>query len=825
MFETAVEPSLAEFCAQHDLYLDGRRPRRARTGAKVTWEDDLGNKHDLDHVIERGGTEDERGIPAAFIETAWRRYTKHSKNKAQEMQAAVLPVLAKWRHVRPFGGAMLAGEFTAASLTQLRSNGFAVLHISYATIIDVFSYAGIDAYFDESTSDAHLRNQIDLYEALTDAEREAIGASLRRAARDEIEGFITELGTTILRRIVKVSILPLHGSTTTVGSVASAIQLLRHYSQPQDIPALIRFEVSVRYDNDDRIESPRTSRTRPTPSHFSNRSTSNRLVAASTEPGLERVQPTREGPSPRLGGSRAGGAGDNPGGARRHRSSRPLRPRRRRRLYELSGDGALALSIDDALRGPGARSGGSLASARRVTVGFMKPSRNALCNCGSGRKYKRCCLARAARMVAGTRRHDSLGSRVKEWAERELSAELEAARAEFGPIENANQAFIFDSWFHSDRPTATGSTPVVMYAARSEIGAAERAEVAPMASARLGLYRVIAATAGSSIVLSDLLGERTVEVYSRDVSAAVARWDILLARLMEGHGLDPPTLWASVRPMSDAEGEVVIAEIERIAGERGGSASEALASRSLEIFRFTPPVPTWAVFTPEGDRLEEWQTELKLSDCEAARRVLSKLGAVPLDDEPEVLALSMIQPRRALLARREGAELPPGSVVLESGVNGFDQIAVADLELDHDRLKLTACSRPRFEWALGAMHDEFGELVEAVGTESVRSLDELRAERDRRGPEHGRDDAEPSLLERVWLAEAFRRRSLGWADDSNPELGGATPREAVAAGRDAEVLPLAVRAENGISRTRFGGVAVEEVDLLGELGLEFDAAA
>jgi len=43
-----------------------------------------------DHVLERGGTDAMRGVPAAFIETGWRRCTKHSRNKAQEIQGAVL---------------------------------------------------------------------------------------------------------------------------------------------------------------------------------------------------------------------------------------------------------------------------------------------------------------------------------------------------------------------------------------------------------------------------------------------------------------------------------------------------------------------------------------------------------------------------------------------------------------------------------------------------------------------------------------------------------------------------------------------------------------
>lgn len=253
MFELAVEPPLASFCAQHELYLDGRRPRRARTGVKVTWEDDLGNKHDLDHVIERGGTEDERGIPAAFIETAWRRYTKHSKNKAQEMQAAVLPVLAKWSHVRPFAGVMLAGEFTSNSLQQLKSNGFSVLHIPYQTMIDVFAESGMDVYFDEGTADAHLQAQIDTYETLSTDDKVRIGAALRLAAADEIGAFVESLSTAILRLIVSVSVLPLHGTKTSVSTVASAVHLLRNYSPSETPGALVRFEVIVRYDNGDRI--------------------------------------------------------------------------------------------------------------------------------------------------------------------------------------------------------------------------------------------------------------------------------------------------------------------------------------------------------------------------------------------------------------------------------------------------------------------------------------------------------------------------------------------------------------------------------------------
>src|SRR3990172_6168045 len=93
LLETVVLPQLDAFCKNQGLYLDHQKKGRpARTGKKVTWEDQYGNVHDLDFVIERDGTDEKNGRPLAFIETAWRRYIKHSRNKAQEIQGAILPL-------------------------------------------------------------------------------------------------------------------------------------------------------------------------------------------------------------------------------------------------------------------------------------------------------------------------------------------------------------------------------------------------------------------------------------------------------------------------------------------------------------------------------------------------------------------------------------------------------------------------------------------------------------------------------------------------------------------------------------------------------------
>lgn len=142
--ELAVRQPLEEIAKEFDLYLDYKHPRRARNGRKkVSWKDSQGNTHDLDYVLEEGGSEKMLGRPRAFIETAWRRYTKHSRNKAQEIQGAITPLAKTYQNSHPFLGAVLAGVFTEGSLTQFRSHDFTLAYCPYETILQAFATGGL----------------------------------------------------------------------------------------------------------------------------------------------------------------------------------------------------------------------------------------------------------------------------------------------------------------------------------------------------------------------------------------------------------------------------------------------------------------------------------------------------------------------------------------------------------------------------------------------------------------------------------------------------------------------------------------------------------
>lgn len=258
VMEEALKPVLQEMADRHELYLDsdGSRPG-VRPGAHVAWVDDLGNSHDLDFVLERGGSATRQGNPAAFVEAAWRRYTKHSKAKAQEIQAAVLPVLAKWNNVKPTPAAVVAGQWTAPALQQLRSSGFVVLHLEFLTTARVFREAGIDIEGEsgENTPDAFWQRQCDAYLTKSDPEKRALARALREAHAEQFQAFISELEHRVMRTIDHVVVTPLHGNAGQYASVPEAIQATRSYSCGVEAAPFLRFEIRIAYTNGDVIQA------------------------------------------------------------------------------------------------------------------------------------------------------------------------------------------------------------------------------------------------------------------------------------------------------------------------------------------------------------------------------------------------------------------------------------------------------------------------------------------------------------------------------------------------------------------------------------------
>lgn len=253
LLELAIEPHLEKFARKHKLFLDKKGERKARAGKKLSWTDGKNNKHDLDFVLERGGTVNKTGAPVAFIEVAWRRYTKHSRNKAQEIQGAIIPLTEKYRNSSPFVGVVLAGEFTDGSLNQLKSHGFGVLYFPYATVVKAFGKFGINAASDEGTSEKDFKKKIESWNKLQN--KTEVAKELLKLNKKNVDEFLDSLSKSVSRFIERVIILPLHGQESSASTVTEAIDFLKKYSEDRPKLPLVKYEIIIKYNTGDRIDA------------------------------------------------------------------------------------------------------------------------------------------------------------------------------------------------------------------------------------------------------------------------------------------------------------------------------------------------------------------------------------------------------------------------------------------------------------------------------------------------------------------------------------------------------------------------------------------
>lgn len=256
--EEAFYDMLLPLAKEFGLFADRQGERKpARKGKLVTWIDDHGNKHNLDFVLERGGSEMTIGAPAAFIESAWRRYTKHSVNKASEIANALVPLRRTYASSRPFLGAVIAGEWTEGGITHMKSQAINVLHVPMMTIVDAFATENVDVFFQEDTDADYMSAQVTAWDALGEEGQGRVITALREKASGRFEEYATKIRAHLSRKVQSVVILSLRGKAQTASSVPEAVALLSalESQQPQlDELALVRIEVQVRYSNTDKID-------------------------------------------------------------------------------------------------------------------------------------------------------------------------------------------------------------------------------------------------------------------------------------------------------------------------------------------------------------------------------------------------------------------------------------------------------------------------------------------------------------------------------------------------------------------------------------------
>jgi hypothetical protein len=451
----------------------------------------------------------------------------------------------------------------------------------------------------------------------------------------------------------------------------------------------------------------------------------------------------------------------------------------------------------------------------------MKPGRNDPCPCGSGRKYKQCCLAKDTalspdellwrrlrrdldgllpELLAESVRHFGRTGVEEAWDEFNLWPETDDPEdQEFD--ETSPYAPLFLSWYVYDWLPDAPDTEVPeraweITAARAylqhkgaRLTALRREYMEACMAAPFSFHEVLRCEPGRGFRLRDVLTGTEAEVLERSGSEGVEPGELLYAKIVSVEGV---ALMETCAPVLIPPQE----KIQLIELRRKMSAATALSAAGLRAYdlelrtvllpmmdRLLNPRPP-AVANTDGDPLEFHTLRLDLPDPTAAVAQLRDLAA-GVEEEDFESGIERDAAGRVVRADISWLRAGGAGTPMENTVLGRIKVEAGRLSAEVNSAKRATALRALLEGRLPGAR-----ALPSVVQSSHALVEEAHARALAGGPlppdpEQERLMAMPEV--QAALRETLLRHYRSWPDEQLPALGGCTPRQAVqdADGREA----------------------------------------
>jgi hypothetical protein len=441
----------------------------------------------------------------------------------------------------------------------------------------------------------------------------------------------------------------------------------------------------------------------------------------------------------------------------------------------------------------------------------MKPGRNDPCPCGSGRKYKHCCLLKADTVPADEllwrrvrRAIDPLPRELLREAQRHFGAiglaeawhEFQLFESEEPFDEESPYASLFFAWFLHDwlpDPADTRLPPAVhdvtvasAYLARvgARLDPIARRYVDACGVAPFSFHEVLDVRRGAGFRLRDVMLGTEAEVIEHSGSASVEPGDILFAKLVpiEGihliEGMGPVALPPVHKP--------ALVDLRKRVGARDSLfGSDVLREFDLELHEaylaiansiLNPKLPE--LRNTDGDTIELHTLIFDLEAPEAAFDALKDLAAGLSAEEMNSGAQRDADGRFVsgeITWRRLGNRMH----------KDWDNTSLGTLRIDGRRLtaevnsaKRAAALRRLIERRLGDTARVRPSVVQSVQSMLRRKPTPREVSRQKRREADQAEFAAQPDVQRAML-EHMRSHYRAWVDQKIPALGNRTPRRAV----------------------------------------------
>lgn len=438
-----------------------------------------------------------------------------------------------------------------------------------------------------------------------------------------------------------------------------------------------------------------------------------------------------------------------------------------------------------------------------------KVGRNDPCPCGSGKKYKKCCLRGEDATVAAPedflhRRIRALiedlpeqmlrfaGNRLGRGLIDEAWADFTSGEEEaFDPKSPHGPAFL--SWFFYLWSLESARIENRELAAKTETVAAaflaqRRRHLDPLVAryiescgkALFSFHEVVRVEPGRGFALRDLMRERETFVMERSGSSNARPGDLMFAQIVTIDGLALIEGWGPV-VFEPGDKPAIIALRKSIRGEHDAFSEALLDAHDTELIglyldlaerRLNPALPK--LQNTDGDPLEHHTMVFGVSDPPAAA---AALDAARLDGGEEIVRDDAGREGDDRLTEADWTWMRAGNAMHKS----WDNTTLGRLVLVGGQLKVHVNSRARAERGKALVKSLLGDNAKYRVTE-IASTEAMLAEARSRPPrkedsEHERLAQLPEVRERI--TEVLKRHYTGWLDTRIPLLGDRTPRDAV----------------------------------------------
>ncbi len=445
----------------------------------------------------------------------------------------------------------------------------------------------------------------------------------------------------------------------------------------------------------------------------------------------------------------------------------------------------------------------------------MQTGRNDPCPCGSGKKYKKCCLSRT---YTETGREDSIRSTLVQdllkFFNRNYGYMFDDARLlfwdDFNPEEHLDDATLdtasmnFWEWIAHDFVVNEESdkTLIDLYMENTRrIPTGEHKVLNMMRNSVISLYEVQEVFPEKGLLLKDLLLGGEYDVKEKSATRSLSKWDIYAARLLYIDGKYIMSGSAYPYPVKQKERilEDIHAEFEDYRQEYPEGAMDDFLKRESEIFNFywydlirNPILPV--LHTTTGEPMIFSKAVFEIRDKEAVMKGLKYIKDFEQNGE-----------EYTWFARRN----KEGSATV-----------LGRIEIKENRLTLECNSKKRLEKGkkliLKALPDS---LIHKIDT----FQDPMKAMQDYEKKPHEKPVSEiPMEIQQQLYTEFMQKHSEKWLKKKVPALGGKTPLQAVKTGEGRKkVIELLKSFENSEEHNKRKGRPFYDVSWMWErLGLE-----